>query len=797
MSGTASSQSGLTRRGFLKGAGAAAGALSLAGVAGMTATTDWLAPAPADAAPQEEIRYARHVVNCGNRCHLKCTVRDGRLCKIEPSLPHDDVFSRCCHRGISEIERVYSPTRLQTPLKRVGERGAGEFVAITWDEALDEVAESLKKVLDEHGPEAVLIYGSTGSTIEYNYQMLPKFIGCAPYQGHSKNGIDMAIANSLTVSGVNGGYSNVESWVHSDVVINCGQNILESSLQDTRFFFKAKAAGAKIITFDTRYTVTAQKSSQWIPIAPGSDAAIWLAMEHELIERELYDEEYTIKNTSAAHLVDMSTGKKVVAGESVAAVWDSVTNAVVPFDDANATPELFKTVEVDGKEYKTVMTLLKESSKDYTLEWASEKSGVSVEVLEGFLSDLTREKVFVTFGLGGLDKYTNSDIYGHAVAICMALTNHLAGLGNGLHNTNGHSPDWNVKMGSYKIPEEFKAGKLKLNAAAYPHKENYKGIENPIQFYLCVGNAIQQMWSDSNAIGEWLKTIEKVVVVDAWHCTSVDWADIVLPAAPGFESEEDIRWYGNSRSHAWLSQKVVDPLFEAKTDYQIEHELLERLGFGEYLPESKREFIEAAFDTDDEKMEGITIDSLLQNGCIQRLNVPNEPFTKKAYDKGEFASDCGKVEFYHECQYKHGQAVPQYVPLMEVESDEVKAKYPMHMLQHHSRFKIHSSFGNAAWLREFYSPAFEICSADAEKYGLKTGDIAEVYNDRGSVKAAVRVNDMSRPGEIAISSGWWNTQMEEGTLGNVGNDTLTDRHWDLPIGPMIPFMDTQVAIRKA
>ena len=138
MGEVASSRVGLTRRSFLKTAGAA-GALGLAGAAGMTSSSNWLAPveANADEGAEERVAYTYHQKHCRGNCMLKCTVRDGRLCKIEPNMAAAKGFQSVCLKGLSEIQHVYSADRIQSPMKRVGERGSGEFVAISWDEALD------------------------------------------------------------------------------------------------------------------------------------------------------------------------------------------------------------------------------------------------------------------------------------------------------------------------------------------------------------------------------------------------------------------------------------------------------------------------------------------------------------------------------------------------------------------------------------------------------------------------------------------------------------------------------------
>ncbi len=155
MSGTNRPNTTLTRRSFLRATGAAAGTLGVAGAAGMFAADDWLAPTEAYAEPEEHVAYTYHQAHCRGHCMLKCTVRDGRLCLIQPNDKAKEGLQTVCLKGLSEIQHVYSAERIQTPLKRVGERGANEFVAISWDEATAYFAEEVRKCWDAYGKQSV------------------------------------------------------------------------------------------------------------------------------------------------------------------------------------------------------------------------------------------------------------------------------------------------------------------------------------------------------------------------------------------------------------------------------------------------------------------------------------------------------------------------------------------------------------------------------------------------------------------------------------------------------------------
>ena len=235
----------ISRRNFIKAGAAGTTAL---GISGSLFSKKWFQTAAAKNEPTEKLAYTYHTTNCGGRCAFECTVREGKLVKIVPNNWTDKRFSTVCLKGLSELERIYSPDRLQTPLKRVGERGEGKFVPITWDEALTTIADKLKELKSKHGGESILFSCST--TVEYAYPFLPSLLGA---QFAIESGIDIGLANGLEecIGGKAYGYVQNETsdWVNSSTIILIGCNILETTLTDSKFFFKAKDAGAKIIVY--------------------------------------------------------------------------------------------------------------------------------------------------------------------------------------------------------------------------------------------------------------------------------------------------------------------------------------------------------------------------------------------------------------------------------------------------------------------------------------------------------------------------------------------------------------------
>ena len=202
---------GISRRTFIKAGLAGTG---LSACAALSPVDRWLRPMTAANDPKEKVAFTYHPPNCGGRCSFQCTVRDGKLVKIEANEWPDKRHSLICLRGLCEIERVYSPDRIKTPLKRVGKRGEGKFVSISWDEALTTVAEKLKQLQTQYGGKS--IYWKASSGVEYPMLSLARMLGA---QFTNFGGIDIGLSGGLhqiTGVGLFGPMNNeITDWVNS------------------------------------------------------------------------------------------------------------------------------------------------------------------------------------------------------------------------------------------------------------------------------------------------------------------------------------------------------------------------------------------------------------------------------------------------------------------------------------------------------------------------------------------------------------------------------------------------------
>ncbi|MFC1894203.1 molybdopterin-dependent oxidoreductase, partial [Chloroflexota bacterium] len=237
--------------------------------------------------------------HCGGACPLKVNVKDGVITSIEP----DDEL-KACVRGRAYRQRVYALDRLKYPLKRVGERGRGQFKRILWDEALDTVATEIMRVRDSYGPSAVAIFNSGGDIdLLHNGGLINRLLiragGYSSTWGmHSAQGAFFA---SMVTYGELAKSNSREDLLNSRLIIMWGWNPTVTITYDSTSFYliQAREAGTKVISIDPRYTnSSAIFAHQWIPIRPNTDTAMLMAMAYVIIKDNLHDQVFLDRYTT-------------------------------------------------------------------------------------------------------------------------------------------------------------------------------------------------------------------------------------------------------------------------------------------------------------------------------------------------------------------------------------------------------------------------------------------------------------------------------------------------------------------
>ena len=336
------------------------------------------------------------------------------------------------------------------------------------------------------------------------------------------------------------------------------------------------------------------------------------------------------------------------------------------------------------------------------------------------------------------------------------MTGNIGRVGGGVGNALYHGTSWSAELSSWELPSQFKPTPLEMTTPDFRDKPN------SVKAVINIGNTLQQHFANLHKTEKWMEQLDFIVTIDPFHNPSVDYSDIVLPACTAFESEYDIVNMQINRSHVLLSQKVIEPLHQSKSDFQIEKELAAKLGLDQYLPKTPEAYQSARLNSQDPALKGINIKTLKENNFIKRLNVPEEPY--RGYMDQVYPTPSTKLELYHEKLVEDHQALPTFEEPGESSSQNpLFKKYPLQFSYAHTRYRVHSQFTNAKWINQYYpEPRLEMNPLDAKSRGLQNGDIVEVFNDRGKFRARCMFNEAYRPGQIRLHEGWWSKHMVAG-----------------------------------
>ena len=439
----------VSRRSFVKMA-ALAGAATAVGVS----MGDSLVEMPAAYAdePVERKVYKTSCHGCIQMCPARAYVENGVVVKIEGDPDAPVSRGSLCMKGLNQLHTMYSPRRVLHPLKRVGERGTNEWEVISWDEAIDLAAQQITSAIDKYGPYS--FFASVGGGGSYSFMeamTLPMAFGsptvfepgCAqcylPRWSLSKlfyGGNDQSIADNAVQE-----IFKVEDNKAEVVVLWGAQPSVSQTAESGRGMAELRAAGVKTIVVDPNFSPDAVKADVWLPVRPATDTGVLLSWYRYIFENKLYNEQFTKYWTNLPFLIDPETKLPVLAGElfpdfkqstpentPAYVCLDLKTGEPQPFEfsapaDATVDPEIFATVTIDGKEYKSAGQIYKEQAEPWTLEHCEEVCWVPAAANEaairlythadddgevacicnGVASDMTESASQVPLGCMGLD----------------------------------------------------------------------------------------------------------------------------------------------------------------------------------------------------------------------------------------------------------------------------------------------------------------------------------------------------------------------------------------------------------
>jgi anaerobic selenocysteine-containing dehydrogenase len=677
--------------------------------------------------------------DCPDTCAMLITVENGRAVRVAGDPDHPVTNGFLCAKVNRYVERTYHDDRLRTPMRRTGPKGSGQFEPITWDAALDEIATRLGEIArSEDGPQAILPYSYAGTMgLVQGSSMDHRFFHLLGASKLDRTICSMAgtIGMRMTV-GANIG-ADGEGVPESDLVLLWGTNTLTANPHLWPFILKARERGTPIICIDPIQTRTAMQCDEWIPIRPGTDAALALGMMHVVFARGLEDKDYLERHTLGHE-----------AMRERAAEW---------------TPE--RTAAVTGLPMETIVSL-------------GERFGRA-------------KAAFIRVNYG-LQRHAGGGMAVRTIACLPAVAGHWRRAGGGVQLST--SANFQFNRAALERPDlgppVRTINMIRLGDALTLPDAGVGGP--PVKAMIVYNSNPASVAPDRNAVLQGLAREDLfTVVLEHFQTDTADWADIVLPATTQLEHWDIHFAYGHH--YVSLNRPAIAPIGEAKPNSEIFRLLAARMGMtNPIMQDDDLTLIRQALCSQLPKIQGVTMEGLLERGWM-RLNVPT-PYLPFA--DGVFSTPSGKCEFYSQRMAEMGlDPLPTYTPPYEsVERDpELVARFPLTLISSPAHTFLNTTFVNLTSLRrQTKEPEVLLHPADAERRAIAVGAMVTVRNDRGAFLARARVEPTIREGVVWAPSIWWGKLAADGANAN---QTTSQRETDLGHGPV--FYDNQVEVEMA
>jgi anaerobic dimethyl sulfoxide reductase subunit A len=716
--------------------------------------------------------------NCGGRCLLKVYVKDGVITRIEGDDRPDDSIQdpqlRPCIRGRAYRRRQYHPDRLKYPMKRVGDRGEGKFERVSWDEALDTMASELVRIRDKYGNAAMYVPYGTGSYNQVNgrqtAQRLMNLFGgsLGYYNSYSWACISQATpyVYGTTVTG-----NQRQDWLNSRYILMWGWNPAEmrDGTNSAYILKKAREKGARVVCIDPRMTLSAVSlADEWIPIRPGTDAALMSAMAYIMITEDLHDTAFV--------------GRYCVGFEK------------------NQMPEGAE----DEESYKDYILGTRDGTPK-TPAWAEAITGVPGPTIARIAREYATLKPGVLYQGYGMQRRAYGEQVVRAGCVLAALTGNVGIPGGWASGLALQAPDggplWNVfptgrNPVKARIPS-FLWSEAVLRGREMTAADGVRGVPRLTTdiklIYAVACNCLINQHGHVNRTAEILRDtnrVEFLAVQDNFLTPTGRFADLLLPACTQFETYgmEDGWKYGDE---VILMPQILDPPFETKSDYRICAEIAQRLGFGDAYTQgrSERDWIAWGIEVY-RKSRFPDIPSLDEFEASNR-GVYSLPVTKPAVAFADFRRDpdkhplptpSGKIEIFSKRLHDLGNpreipAVPKYIQEWESPFGPEAEKYPLQAVGHHYMPRVHSTLDNVDWLQEAFPQRVFLNPHDAGQRGIEDGDEVKVFNARGTVCIPCRLTKRIMPGVVAVPQGAWWTPDRQGNDRRGSVNVLTSERW--------------------
>ena len=665
--------------------------------------------------------------DCPDACSVLITVDDlGKATKIQGNPDHTATRGFLCGKVAKYLDRVYSPDRVLYPLRRKknvpkggGHKNFDDFERISWDAALDEIATRLACISNEFGSESILPY-SYGGTLGAlgNASMDHRFFHRLGASQLNRTICATAGGDALiTVLGRKLG-TDMEAFRHTKYIIAWGANIHGTNIHLWPFIEEARRNGAKLVAIDPYKTRTAGLADWYLPINPGTDVALALAMMHVIINQNLHDADYVAKYT-------------------------------LGFDE------------------------LKKKVQEYPPEKVAGFTGISAADIVKLAREYATTHPAAIRVNYGIQRSENGGMAMRAVTMLPCITGAWKHLGGGIQLSTSGAPKLNED--SLTRPDLMKkspAGRQTRVINMSSLATALTKLEDPpvkaIFVYNCNPAAVAP---NHNEVVRGFKRDDLFTVVHEQFLTdTTDYADIVLPATTFFEQKELVKSYGHY--YLQMSHQAIAPLGEARSNVETFRALALRMGFDDpCFKETIDEMMDGALtNPTNTYLAGIDRERLERENSV-RLNLAASSYGSHSgrnsesavegsafmpFAHGGFETPSGKAELYSESLKNQGlDPVATFIPPSESRHSKAAKKYPLEILTRKSDNHLNSSFCNLPAHQKMEEPRLlEISSRDAAARNIHEGDEVRVFNDRGSVQLKARVNGATQDGVVAARLDW-------------------------------------------
>jgi anaerobic selenocysteine-containing dehydrogenase len=728
---------------------------------------------------------------CVSRCGCEAIVEDGRLVAIEPD-PSHPTGKALCAKGRASPELVSAPDRLLYPLRRTRPKGDPDpgWRRIGWDEALDETATAMRRIAAESGPEAVAFAVTTtsGTAISDAAPWIDRLINAF---GSPNNCNAMEICawhRQYARAFTTGTGIGMPDYAQAGCILLWGHNPSTSLLAAATRVADARAGGAKLVVVDPRRIGFAVKADCWLPVRPGTDAAVALAIAGIMIDEGWFDADFVREWTNGPFLVRDDDGtllraEALASGGQGFVTWDEGRGVALRYDpNLRAYDEppvrlaLSGAVVVAGRggqiACRPAFELYARECRAMSPEAAAQLSGVDAAAIREAARLLWQHRPVAHYTWTGLEQHSNATQTDRAIAILHALTGSIDAPGGNLQLAQ--VPVNDVSGGELRDPGQWLKALGRDERPLGPAKSGwitsddlYRAVidTHPYRVRALVGFGVNLLLSHADAArgAEALRQLEFHVQTDLYLTPTAAYADIVLPIASAWEREGLRVGFGLDQEACELVQfrpAVVEPRGEARADIDIVFDLAVRLGLGNQFWDGD---IDAAL-AHHLAPSGLSLEML--RATPRGIRVPLDA-TYRKYQRGGFATPSGKIEIFSAALQEIGEPA---LPRFRAPAPAPGPGFPLVLTSAKTPLYCHSQHRNLPRLRRLEpDPVAEISPATAASRDIGEGDWLAISTPRGRVRARARLNATLADGIVAARHGWWQGCPE---LGLPGYDAL-------------------------